>query len=302
VIDLAFCSLKRFIIALPVKDDIDQENEETVFQADEDDQQTSRDGSPGFIKRRKVDQIITPHKPTLTRHMFDAVSSTVIPGLKSLKCVLTPRYQEVADEVGHHETEQKGFSSLGETLTKWLRGVLLPSSPGQLFEPEQLAEYLAQPLQGERITDRDKKLRDVFETTLREFYIMIKHSPGLSLPRHSSERKFLVERVATPFKLVEYVFGHATIHWIEKEIMSTKAVEFVDDPTGDITSKKADALATDFVYNVDVMSMESSGGPLQQNRKHTLDDSNKIIHTGVAILLACLRRVEQTAGSYAEYV
>ncbi|CAB5341746.1 unnamed protein product [Rhizophagus irregularis] len=134
-------------------------------------------------------------------------------------------------------------------------------------------------LQDENITDRDKKLHEIFELTLREFYLMIKYNPKHALIRHNSERKFFVERVSTPFKLVEYVFGTIITYWIEKEIMSTKATEFVDDPIGDPVSKKADALATDLTYNLDVMNMESSGGPFQQDRKHTLEDSEKISKT-----------------------
>jgi len=106
----------------------------------------------------------------------------------------------------------------------------------------------------------------------------------------NSERKFLVERVATPFKLVEYVFGNVTTYWIEKEILSTKAMKFIDDQTGELTSKKVDALATDLMCNTDVMNLESSGGPLQQDRKHTLGDSDKISNTGVNILIMCLRK------------
>nr|CAG8450894.1 11881_t:CDS:1 [Entrophospora candida] len=117
---------------------------------------------------------------------------------------------------------------------------------------------------------------------------MIKYDPKHSLQRHNSERKFLVERVATPFKLVEYVFRNVTTHWIEKAIMSTKAMEFIDDPTGELTSKKADVLATDLTYNLDVMNMEASGGPLQQDQKHTLNDSGKISNTVVNILLMSL--------------
>ncbi|CAG8602251.1 1833_t:CDS:2 [Funneliformis mosseae] len=64
-----------------------------------------------------------------------------------------------------------------------------------------------------------------------------------------------------------------TMYWIEKEIMSTKVTEFVDDPICEPVSKKADALVTDLIYNIDVMNMESSGGPFQQDRKHTFKDS-----------------------------
>src|ERR1051325_6798989 len=72
--------------------------------------------------------------------------------------------------------------------------------------------------------------------------------------------------------------------------MSTKAAEFIDDPSGDLPQKKANGLATDLMYNADVMIMESSGGPLQQDRKHTQDDSVKLTNGGVSILLACLRK------------
>uniref|UniRef100_U9U6F2 Uncharacterized protein n=1 Tax=Rhizophagus irregularis (strain DAOM 181602 / DAOM 197198 / MUCL 43194) TaxID=747089 RepID=U9U6F2_RHIID len=168
---------------------------------------------------------------------------------------------------------KKRLTSLGTTLTVWLRKTLSSSTP------EELYECLMQKLQDENITDRDKKLHEIFELTLREFYLMIKYNPKHALIRHNSERKFFVERVSTPFKLVEYVFGTIITYWIEKEIMSTKATEFVDDPIGDPVSKKADALATDLTYNLDVMNMESSGGPFQQDRKHTLEDSEKISKT-----------------------
>ncbi|CAG8703769.1 13369_t:CDS:1 [Dentiscutata erythropus] len=51
------------------------------------------------------------------------------------------------------------------------------------------------------------------------------------------------------------------------------------------------ALATDLAHNVDVMNMEISGGPFQQDRKHTLKDSEKISNTGVNILLTSLRDI-----------
>ncbi|PKY56481.1 hypothetical protein RhiirA4_507299 [Rhizophagus irregularis] len=235
-------------------------------------------------QKSKIESLITPHKPILTRQMFHVLSTKVIPGLKSLKSVVAMRYPEIADEIENHEQEQKRLSSLGLTLTEWLRVALSSSSP------EKLLECLMKPLQGEQVTDREKKLHDIFELTLREFHTMIKYNPRYSLPRHNSERKFLVERVATPFKLIEYVFGNVTTYWIEKEILSTKAMEFIDDPTGELTKKKVDALATDFIYNTDVMNLESSGGPLQQDRKHTLGDSDKISNTGVDILLQCLRK------------
>jgi len=151
-------------------------------------------------QKRKMESLITPHKPILTRQMFNVLSTKVIPGLKSLKSVVAMRYPEIADEIENHEQEQKRLSSLGLTLTEWL-GVALSSS-----SPEKLLECLMKPLQGEQVADREKKLHDIFELTLREFHTMIKYNPRYSLPRHNSERKFLVERVVTPFKLVEYVF------------------------------------------------------------------------------------------------
>ncbi|CAJ0626169.1 6891_t:CDS:2 [Entrophospora sp. SA101] len=115
-------------------------------------------------------------------------------------------FPEIAKEIEIHAQEQTKLTSLGPTLTKWLREALLSSTP------EKPCEYL-------------------------EFYTMIKYDPKHSLPRHNSERKFLVERVATLFKLVEYVFRNVTTHWIEKAIMSTKAMDFIDDPTGELTSQ-----------------------------------------------------------------
>ncbi|CAI2193005.1 12961_t:CDS:2, partial [Funneliformis geosporum] len=215
---------------------------------------------------------------------FGILSSKVIPGFKSLKSTLNIRYPEIVNEIETHEEEQKRLTNLGTTLKVWLRKTLSASTP------EELYGYLGEQLQGENITDRDKKLYEIFELTLKEFYLMIKYNPKYTLMRHNSERKFLVERVSTPFKLVEYVFGTITTYWIEKEIMSTKATEFVDDPIGEPVSKKADALATDLTYNIDVMNMESSGGPFQQDRKHTLEDSEKISNTGVNILLMSLRK------------
>jgi len=94
----------------------------------------------------------------------------------------------------------------------------------------------------EEVTDREKKLHDIFELTLREFLTMIKYNPEYSFPRHNSKRKFIVKRMATPFKLIEYVFGNVTTYWIEKNILSTKAIEFIDDLTSELIRKKVDAL------------------------------------------------------------
>ncbi|CAG8651162.1 14986_t:CDS:2, partial [Acaulospora morrowiae] len=197
----------------------------------------------------------TPHKPILTPHKFSMISLKVIPGFKSLKNILKIRYPEIVNEIETYEEEQKRLTSLGTTLKVWLGKILSSTTP------EELYKCLMEQLQGENITDRDKKLHEIFELT-----------------------------VSTPFKLVEYVFGTITTYWIEKEIMSTKATEFVDNPIGEPVSKKADALATDLTHNIDVMNMESSGGPFQQDRKHTLEDSEKISNTGVNILLTSLRK------------
>ncbi|CAG8693662.1 9681_t:CDS:2, partial [Racocetra fulgida] len=234
--------------------------------------------------KQKLELFSTPHKPILTPHKFSMISLKVIPGFKSLKNILKIRYPEIVNEIETYEEEQKRLASLGTTLKVWLGKILSSTTP------EELYKCLTEQLQGENITDRDKKLHEIFELTLKEFYLMIKYNPKHDLVRHNSERKFLVERVSTPFKLVEYVFGTITTYWIEKEIMSTKATEFVDNPIGTPVSKKADALATDLTNNIDVMNMESSGGPFQQDRKHTLEDSEKISNTGVNILLTSLRK------------
>ncbi|CAG8603628.1 4402_t:CDS:2 [Acaulospora colombiana] len=215
---------------------------------------------------------------------FNMISSKVIPGFKSLKNIINIRYPEIVNEIETYEKEQKRLTSLGTTLKVWLQKTLSSTIS------EELHKYLMEQLQGENITDRDKKLHEIFELTLKEFYLMVKYNPNHALVRHNSERKFLVERVSTPFKLVEYVFGTIMTYWIEKEIMSTKATEFVDNPVDEPISKKADALVTDLAYNIDVMNMESSGGPFQQDRKHTLEDSEKISNTGVNILLTSLRK------------
>ncbi|PKK65747.1 hypothetical protein RhiirC2_785706 [Rhizophagus irregularis] len=259
-------------------EEVEIDKEQTAFWSDNNKQTNNQ------IKDHKLELFSTPHKPILTPYKFSIISSKVIPGFKSLKSTLNIRYPEIVNEIEIYEKEQKRLTSLGTTLTVWLRKTLSSSTP------EELYECLMQKLQDENITDRDKKLHEIFELTLREFYLMIKYNPKHALIRHNSERKFLVERVSTPFKLVEYVFGTIITYWIEKEIMSTKATEFVDDPIGDPVSKKADALATDLTYNLDVMNMESSGGPFQQDRKHTLEDSEKISNTGVNILLTSLRK------------
>ncbi|CAG8700907.1 3467_t:CDS:2, partial [Funneliformis mosseae] len=258
-----------------LQDDVNKENETGV----------SGDNFPDFgrqMKKRRTEWLSTPHKPILTLDMFDIMIPKVVPGMKSLKKVVAEKFFDIANEIEYHEREQKQLTSLGKVLSEWLRKVL------SSFDGKELPKHLSQPLQD--LTNREQKLRDIFETTLQEFFMMIKHCQNHRLPRHNSERKFLVERVITPFKLVEYMFGDVTMFWIEKEIMSTKAVEFVDDPTGELTIKRADALGIDLVYNTDVMNMESSGGPLQQNRKHTLGDSKKITDTGADILYACLRK------------
>ena len=77
---------------------------------------------------------------------------------------------------------------------------------------------------------------------------------------------------------------------IEKKILLTKAIEFIDNPISEFTLKEVDALATNLIYNMGVINLKSLGGPLQQDHKHTLEDSDKISNTGVDILLQCLQR------------
>ncbi|CAG8795286.1 9588_t:CDS:2, partial [Dentiscutata erythropus] len=215
---------------------------------------------------------------------FNILSLKVIPGFKFLKNTLKTRYPDTVNEIETYEEDQKMLTSLEATLKVWLQKVLSSTTP------EKLYKCLMEPLQDENNTDQDKKLHEIFELTLKEFYLMIKYNPSHILMRHNSERKFLVERVSTPFKLVEYAFGTITTYWIEKVIMSTKAAEFTDNPIGELVTKKADVLATDLAHNVDIMNMEISGGPFQQDRKHTLKVSEKISNIRVNILLTSLRK------------
>ncbi|CAG8530323.1 406_t:CDS:2 [Cetraspora pellucida] len=203
-------------------------------------------------ENEKLYLFLTSHKLILTAYNFDIISSKVILGFKSLKSTLNIKYPEIVNEIETHKEEQRILTSLGTTLKVWLQKTLLASTP------EKLYGYLKEQLQGKNITDRDKKLYKIFELTLKEFYLMIKYNSKYVLMRHNSERKFLVERVSTSFKLVEYVFGTIMTYWIKKEIMLTKATEFVDDPICEPVSKKANALVTDLTYNIDMMNMESS--------------------------------------------
>ncbi|CAG8717748.1 5987_t:CDS:2, partial [Ambispora leptoticha] len=95
----------------------------------------------------------------------------------------------------------------------------------------------------EQANNQTKEKLEVFSTP---------HKPILTPQKFS----VISSKVSTPFKLVEYVFGIVTTNWIEKEIISTKASEFVDDPICNPISKKADALATDLIYNIDIMNMK----------------------------------------------
>ncbi|KAF0492576.1 hypothetical protein F8M41_021600 [Gigaspora margarita] len=158
------------------------------------------------------------------------------------------KYPNIVNEIKNYKEEQKSLTSLETTLKVWLRKTLLSTTSKELYK------YFMKQLQSENITDQDKKLYEIFE-------------------------------VLTPFKLVKYVFRTITIYWIEKEIISTKATEFVDNPIGELVSKKANALATDLIYNIDVINMESLGGLFQQDRKHTFKDSEKIFNTETNILL-----------------
>ncbi|RIA87654.1 hypothetical protein C1645_275356 [Glomus cerebriforme] len=158
-------------------------------------------GNDKQTNNQKLDLFSTPHKPILTSYKFGIISSKVIPGFKSLKSTLNIRYPEIANEIETHEEEQRILTSLGTTLKVWLRKTLSASTP------EELYGYLREQLQGENITDRDKKLYEIFELTLKEFYLMIKYNPKYALMRYNSERKFLVERVSTPFKLSNMCLG-----------------------------------------------------------------------------------------------
>ncbi|CAG8713724.1 18819_t:CDS:2, partial [Gigaspora margarita] len=158
------------------------------------------------------------------------------------------KYPNIVNEIKNYKEKQKSLTSLETTFKVWLQKTLSSTTSKELYK------YFIKQLQSENITDQDKKLYEIFE-------------------------------VLTPFKLVKYVFRTITIYWIEKEIILTKATEFVDNPIGELVSKKANVLATDLIYNIDVINIESLEGPFQQDRKHTFKDLEKIFNTEANILL-----------------
>jgi hypothetical protein len=97
-------------------------------------------------------------------------------------------------------------------------------------------------LQSENITNWNKKLHKIFELILKEFYLIIKYNLKYTFIRYNSERKFFIKRVLISFKLIKYVFRTITIYWIEKEIISTKIMKFVNNLIGKPVLKKTDTL------------------------------------------------------------
>jgi hypothetical protein len=84
----------------------EEKNDEEYVNADEE-EITFWAGSDQ--KRRKSESLLTPHKPILTRQMFDVLSTKVITGLKSLKSVVAMRYSEIADEIEIMSKNRKSY-------------------------------------------------------------------------------------------------------------------------------------------------------------------------------------------------
>ncbi|RUP45977.1 hypothetical protein BC936DRAFT_147505 [Jimgerdemannia flammicorona] len=99
-----------------------------------------------------------------------------------------------------------------------------------------------------------------------------------------------MERVSILFKYVEYVFELVTFYWVEKLMMFTKALQFVEDPDKPTTSYKVDALAIVKTNYREFATIEASGGPVNQDRSHTLGDTEKALLEGAEMLQGTLQQ------------
>ncbi|CAG8636258.1 8683_t:CDS:2 [Funneliformis mosseae] len=97
--------------------------------------------------------------------------------------------------------------------------------------------------------------------------------------RHASERKFLLEQVSFPFKYIEYVFD-----LVEKNMMITKALQFVEDLDKKAMTYKVDILAIVKENHREFVTIGVSGRPIEQDRPHTLEDTKKILLEGGEML------------------
>ncbi|RUS27258.1 hypothetical protein BC938DRAFT_483507 [Jimgerdemannia flammicorona] len=223
----------------------------------------------------------TPHKPLLLKTTALSLASTIVPGLKTLMHSLEVQHPDIIEEIKYHSHEQIKLASLSESLVTWLRTVL--TSTVDAFDAA-----MNMPLND--ACEYDDKLRIIFRSTLIDFYVMVRYANNHTIERHASERKFLLERVSIPFKYVEYVFGLVTFHWVEKNMLFTKALQFVDDPDKPTTTYKVDALAIVKTNHREFATIEASGGPIEQDRSHTLGDTEKALLEGVELLQGTLQQ------------
>ncbi|CAG8594151.1 5960_t:CDS:10, partial [Ambispora leptoticha] len=235
---------------------------------------------PKKLKNRKAPHVPfstdTPHKPILLKQTAVSLSSTIVPGLKTLMGSLELKYPDVVKEIKYHLCEQAKLASLSEGLVKWLRTVLTSSL--DTFDTAVNA-----PLND--ACQHENKLRFIFRVVLS---LTCKNDQ--TIERHASERKFLVEQVSIIFKYIEYVIGLMTFHWIEKHMMFTKALQFVYEPDKQTTTYKVDALAVAKITQREFATIEASGGPSMQDRQHTLEDTEKTLLEGAEMLQGTLQQ------------
>src|SRR5438874_96253 len=73
-------------------------------------------------------------------------------------------------------------------------------------------------------------------------------------------------------------------------MMMTKALQFVEDPDGKIKTYNVDALAIVKENHREFATIEVSGGPIEQDRPHTLGDTEKTLLEGSEMLQGTLRQ------------
>ncbi|KAJ1561216.1 hypothetical protein HK096_005546 [Nowakowskiella sp. JEL0078] len=132
------------------------------------------------------------------------------------------------------------------------------------------------------------KFCHVAANVVSQFLSIVFHQPGNALKSQSEERKYLCERLAPLFTLIEHTFNN--IRWSYIEIAS-KATKQVMHVSGKRTT----------TFNVDIMGclttgesaelvfIEQSGGPdLTNGSLHAIGDAEKVINEAINGLRAKL--------------
>jgi hypothetical protein len=236
---------------------------------------------PPETPRRRGPRILfstnSPHKPLLTKETIANLAPTLVPGLKSLISNLEVEHEDIVKEIKRHSCDK--LVSLPASLVTWLRSVLAM---------DKFDEKVNMSLND--ANEYEDGLRIVFRGTLIDFHTMICRAKNHTIERHASERKFILEQVSLPFKYIEYVFGLVTFNWVEKNMMMTKALQFVEDPDKKTTTYKVDALAIVKENHREFATIEVSGGPIEQDRPHTLGDTKKTLMEGCEMLQGTLQQ------------